>query len=201
MTAVDALAALREAVAQLPQGLREHVERVAVEARRLAATHGIDQRRAELAALGHDLMRAHRPADLLREAEVAGLEPTEVERSEPILLHGPLGARLMAERYGIDDEEVLAAARHHTTARPGMSALERLIFVADKIEQDKVARDPALAEARRLADTSLDAAMLRILDRQLERAVEQCWPLHPDTVEARNELLAQFDARGEDGNR
>jgi predicted HD superfamily hydrolase involved in NAD metabolism len=184
----SARAALEAAVAELPRGLREHVERVVVEARRLAARHGIDEKRAVIAALGHDLMRGHRPDELLREAEAAGT-PSAVERSEPILLHGPLSAKLMRERYGIDDHEVLAAARYHTTARAGMGALERLIFVADKIEPDKAAGDPALSEARRLADESLDAAMLRILDRQIERALAKGWPLHPDTVAARNELL------------
>jgi predicted HD superfamily hydrolase involved in NAD metabolism len=134
-------------------------------------------------------MRGHRPDELLHAAATAGVRPSEIERSEPILLHGALSARLMSERFGINDEDALAAARYHTTARAGMSNLERLIFVADKIEPDKAARDQALAEARRLADESLEAAMLRILDRQIERAVERRWPLHPDTVAARNELV------------
>ncbi|MEX1253060.1 MAG: bis(5'-nucleosyl)-tetraphosphatase (symmetrical) YqeK [Dehalococcoidia bacterium] len=189
MTTTDARAALEQAVAELPRGLREHVQRVVTEAKRLADRHGIDEQRAVIAALGHDLTRGHRPADLVRDAEAAGLAPSEVERSEPVLLHGRLSARIMAERYGVADEEVLAAASYHTTGRAGMSALERLIFVADKIEPEKARDDPALAEARRLADESLEAAMLRILDRQVERAVERGWPLHPDTVAARNELV------------
>ena len=185
----DAEAALRASVAALPRGLREHVLRVVEEARRLAQRHGLDEERAAIAALGHDLARGHTPGELLRLAAEAGLPVSDIECAEPVLLHGPLGARLMAERYGIADEELLAAARHHTTARAGMSALERLIFVADKTEPHKAGDDVALAQARALADESIDAALRAILDRQVARAAERGWPLHPDTVAARNELL------------
>ena len=169
------------------------MSRVVTEARRLAHQHSIEEERIIIAALGHDLCRGHSAEDLLREAEAADLAVRNEERSQPILLHGPLGALLMAERYSITDEEVLAAARHHTTARAGMSQLERLLFVADKIEPEKARSQPALAEAREAAQRagheSLDDAMRLILDYQVSRAVEHGWPLHPDTVAARNELL------------
>ncbi|MDZ4279141.1 MAG: bis(5'-nucleosyl)-tetraphosphatase (symmetrical) YqeK, partial [Dehalococcoidia bacterium] len=119
-----------------------------------------------------------------------GLAASEIERSQPVLLHGPLSAQVMAQRFGIDDAEALAAARYHTTARAGMSALERLIYVADKIEPGKMRNEPELLEARRLASESLEAAMRPLLDLQVSRALEEGWPLHPDTVAARNDLLA-----------
>lgn len=189
MTTTDVRAALEGAVEELPRGLRDHVQRVVTEARRLARRYGIDEERAAVAALGHDLARARPPSELLRGAEAAGLELSAVERGSPILLHGTLGARVMAERFGVEDTEVLAAARYHTIGRAGMSALERLIFVADKIEPEKVRGEPAQAEARRLADESLEAAMRRLLDIHVGRALALGWPLHPDTVAARNELL------------
>jgi predicted HD superfamily hydrolase involved in NAD metabolism len=189
MMTTDLRAELETSVAKLPAGLGDHVSRVVTEARRLAHVHGVDEARAVIAALGHDLYRGHVPDKLLAEAEAGGLVVSGEERSQPILLHGPLGARRMAEHYGIDDEEVLAAARHHTTARAGMSQLEKLIFVADKIEAEKARGEPALAEARQAAPESLDAAMRIILDYQISRALERGWPVHPDTVAARNELL------------
>jgi predicted HD superfamily hydrolase involved in NAD metabolism len=189
VSAGEVIEALRQEVDALPRGLRDHVLRVVDEAQRLARAHGIDEERATIAALGHDLMRGHSPAELLHHAEASGLAPSAIERSEAILLHGPLSARLMAGRFAISDADALAAARHHTTARAGMAALERLIYVADKIEPEKARLDPALARARELAADDLDAAMRVILDRQVARAVERGWPLHPDTVAARNELL------------
>jgi predicted HD superfamily hydrolase involved in NAD metabolism len=189
VTTTEIRAELRRVIDDLPRGLRAHILRVVEEARRLAKGHRVDPERAEIAALGHDLVRGRTPAELLALAPDHGIEPSDVERAEPILLHGPISARIMAGRYGIDDEEALAAARHHTTARAGMSALERLIFVADKIEPEKARSDEDIGRARELADGSLDEAMRVLLDRQVRRAIEQGWPLHPDTVAARNELI------------
>ncbi len=189
MTTTDIRQALEAAVAELPEGLRDHVYRVVDEARRLAQQHGIEEERAVVAALGHDLYRAHVEGKLLAEGEVGGLSVSSVERSQPILLHGPLGALDMANRFGVADEEVLDAARYHTTGRAGMSVLEKLIYVADKIEPEKARSVPAFVEARSVADTDLDAAMRLILDHHVARALDRGWPLHPDAVAARNELL------------
>jgi predicted HD superfamily hydrolase involved in NAD metabolism len=180
--------ALDLAVDQLPAGLRDHVLRVVDEARRLARRHRVDEERAALAALGHDLLRAKPPAELLSMAESAGFETSALERESPLLLHGPLAAHLLAERFGIDDADVLAAARYHTTGRAGMSDLERLIFVADKIEPSKLRGRPELADTRRLAETSLRDAMRHFLESHIEHARSRGWQLHPDTVAALAEL-------------
>ena len=187
---------LREHIEELPGGLRRHIKAVAAEARRLARLHSVDEDRAMMAALTHDIARATHPKELLRLARELGLNPNEVEEAAPILLHGPVAARLLASRYGIEDEEVLAVARWHSTGRAGMSALEKVVFLADKVEPGKVAGQPDLEEVRRLAETDLDGAILRYLDLQLLEAVRQGWPLHPDAVAARNELLLAQERTG-----
>ena len=183
------LESLQAHVEGLPKGLRRHIAAVVSEARRLARLHGVDEERAALAASAHDIARATRPQDLLRQARELGVSPSEVEEAAPVLLHGPVAARLLQSRFGVDDEEVLAVARWHSTARAGMSALEKVVFLADKVEAQKAAGEPALEEVRRLAETDLDGAVLRYLDLQLLEVVRQGWLLHPDIAAARNELL------------
>ena len=85
---------LEASVAELPAGRRDHVLRVVAEAGRLANRHSIDEEGAAVAALGHDLTRGQPPAELLRQAEATGLEISDLERSAPILLHGPVSASL-----------------------------------------------------------------------------------------------------------
>jgi predicted HD superfamily hydrolase involved in NAD metabolism len=189
------LESLRGHIEGLPGGLRRHVEAVVAEARRLARLHGVDEERAVMAARTHDIARAMDPEELLRLARELGLNPNEVEEAAPILLHGPVAARLLASRYGVEDEEVLASARWHSAGRAGMSVFEKVVFLADKVEPGKVAGRPNLEEVRRLAETDLDRAVLRYLDLQLLEAVRQGWPLHPDAVAARNELLLGRQAR------
>ena len=181
---------LRAAVEALPTGLAAHVMRVVDEAVRLAALHRIPAQAATIAALGHDLLRAETSERLLAIAIAQGYGADDVERMEPILLHGPLAVAIMQERFEIDDDDVLGAIAFHTTAHPGMTRLQKLIFIADKIESHKRARAEAVQRVAELAERDLDAAMLAYLDHHLVTAAATGWPLHPRTLVARNELIA-----------
>lgn len=180
---------LRGAVDRMPDGLRDHVVRVEFEAVALARRYGVDLDRVRLAVLGHDLARAESFERLFELCGEHGIVPDEVERMEPVLLHGPVAGSILKSEYGIDDVEVLAAATFHTTARPGMSRLEKVLFLADKIEEEKVRRRPEWARVRDLAPADLDAALRCFFDLHIEEAIARGWHLHPRTVTARNELL------------
>ena len=184
--------ALRRELERLPEEVRGHTERVLDEALRLAARHGGRLRRqVRVAALGHDLLRVTPREDLLRLAGEAGIEPNEAERTEPLLLHGPVAAWLLRERFGVVDAEVLDAVRYHTTGRAGMSDLEKVVFLADKTEPDELAHYPQWRDVRDLAQDDLDAAMLRALELYLERARREGWTVHPDVLAAREYFLTQ----------
>ena len=182
---------LRAALMKVPSGLAEHVLRVVDEATRLAAIHDIDVEAARIAALAHDLLRAHSAERLLGIAEEQGRILDVAERLEPVLMHGPLAVPILREKYGLVDADVLGAVATHTTAAPGMSRLQKLLFVADKIEPHKVERREPMQRVYELAERDLDAAMAAYLDHHVVVALERRWPMHPNTVAARNESLAQ----------
>ena len=182
---------LRRRMDALPAGLLRHIDRVVAEAMPLAEAHGIDPDLVALAAQGHDIARAMPPDDLLRLAGDLGIDIGEIERNTPLLLHGAVGAALLAREHGIDDAAVLEAARCHTTARAGLGAIERIVFMADKFEPNKRRHDTGLQRARELALHDLDAGMLAVLDALTGRAVQQGWALHPWMTAARNELVLQ----------
>ena len=191
MTTLDDLEArLRTAIEALPEGLRDHVLRVEAESLALAATHGVDEQRAVVSALGHDLVRHLKGAELLAIASRYGLTPDSIEAASPILVHGPVAARMLSRDYGFDDAEVLAGIDCHTTARAGMTPLEQVLFVADKVEPHKLAREAELAEVKALAAEDLRVAVLRYLDINLAKSIRRGWQVHPRSLEARNELLA-----------
>lgn len=192
MTALsDVESRLRAALESLPRGLREHILRVEAEALRLADLHGVDPERASLSALGHDLVRHLPGEELLALAERYGLQPDAVERAEPILVHGPVAARMLVEDYGIDDAGVIDGIDCHTTARSGMAPLEQVLFVADKVEPHKLQREPLMAIVRSKAESDLNAGVLEYLNWSIEKAVRKGWVLHPRTLEARNDLLSR----------
>ena len=191
MTDSDLESRLQDAVAALPEGLRDHVLRVEAEAIALAEHHHVDTLRAALSALGHDLVRHIKGEALLALARGYGLTPDAVEAASPVLVHGPVAARILARDYGFTDAEVLAGIDCHTTARADMTALEQVLFVADKVEPWKLAREPGLADVKQLADESLDDAVLRYLDHNLEESIRRGWQVHHRSLEARNQLLGR----------
>lgn len=181
---------LRAALTKVPSGLAEHVLRVTDEALRLADVHGVDREAAKIAALGHDLLRGISGERLLAICADQNYAADAVDRMEPILLHGPLAVQILREQYKVLDADVLGAVASHTTARPAMTRLQKLIFIADKIEPHKMGGRPPVIRVGDLAERDLDAAMLAYLDYHIIFALESAWPLHPNTVAARNELIA-----------
>ena len=190
MTVVSELETkLRAAVEALPPGLRDHVLRVEVEAIRLAERYGVDKERSRIAVLGHDLVRHKSDRELLDLATEYDLRPDSVEQAMPILIHGPVATRMLLRDYAFDDPEILAGIDCHTTARAGMSLLEKVLFIADKIEPHKLIRSPAWQEVRDLSKHDLDRALLRFIDLRIEESLKERLPIHPRSVDARNELL------------
>ena len=163
----------------LPAGLMAHMDRVVTLAGAVARRRGLDAGRPLLAAQGHDVLRAVEPAELLARAEARGLEIDAVERAQPVLLHGPLGALALRERFDVDDERVLHAVHWHSTGHPDFDPGAWAFFVADKVEPRKVERWPALVTVRERAVESLEAAALAYLELSAERGQREGWALHP----------------------
>lgn len=181
---------LARALDALPPPLRAHTERVRAVARDLARRAGLDPEKADLAAAGHDLARAMPPSALVDLARRWDIPIGPVEERLPVLLHGPVAAERLRREMGVEDPEVLDAVRWHSTLAPGVGRLARLVFLADKLDPEKTARYPFLREVAERARHDLEGAVLLFLTRELIRLLERGEPVHPASVEARNELLA-----------
>ncbi|MGD9934390.1 MAG: bis(5'-nucleosyl)-tetraphosphatase (symmetrical) YqeK [Dehalococcoidia bacterium] len=188
------IAAVREEMSSRPAGLQAHVERVLVEALDLAGIYDADVERVELATVGHDLFRAHAPSKQLKLARTAGIAISEWDERAPVMLHGPLAAVVLRERFGVSDDEVLAAVRDHTTGSPEMPLIAKIILIADKIEKRKRKRAEQLPDIRRLARRDLDAALLCWADYKWVEERERGWESYPAHWEARIRWVAEHHA-------
>ncbi|MCR4753926.1 MAG: bis(5'-nucleosyl)-tetraphosphatase (symmetrical) YqeK [Lachnospiraceae bacterium] len=160
----------------------EHTLGVAVTARMMARIHGADAEAAYIAGLLHDCAKNVSHKDKIHMCEKAGLEVTEVEKENPGLLHAKAGSILAAKEYGVKDKDILNAISSHTTGRPGMSILEKIVFVADYIEPGREFR-PDLNEIREEAFMDLDRSVLDILDRTLKYLGDMAKAIDPMTKE------------------
>lgn len=179
----------RERFASLPDKLQAHVFRVRDVGLDLASRHGIDEERAELAILGHDVARAAKKSEILRQAGRFELTTLDIERKAPVMLHGPVGAELLRHEDGLDDEEILNAVRYHTTGHPSLTPLGLLVFIADKLEPNKIKSYPYQQELRHIANESLQQAALEFLCRESALRLQRRRPVHPASLSAINALL------------
>jgi predicted HD superfamily hydrolase involved in NAD metabolism len=185
------VAAVRAELQTRPEGLVRHVQRVVVEALDLAARWDLDPDRVELATWGHDLFRSFAPDEQLRLAVDAGLPMTEADRAEPVLLHGPLAAAVLRDRFGVLDDEALAAVRDHTIGSRDMPMIAKVILLADKFEERKRKRTPVMREIRRLAWRDLDLALLCWADWKWVDEREHGWLTHPGHWGARRQWVEE----------
>jgi predicted HD superfamily hydrolase involved in NAD metabolism len=174
-----------------PKGLREHVGRVLIEALDLAIRWDVSAQRTELAVWGHDLFRALPPRDQLRLAADVGVAIGDEDRAAPVMLHGPNAAVVLRERFGVRDEEALAAIRDHTTGAPEMPLVSKILLLADKFERRKRARTPIMAEIRKLARRDLDLALLCWADWKWVLERERGWSSYPAHWDARRLWVSQ----------
>jgi len=119
-----------EKVRQLVKPERyEHILRVAELAAQIAAANGLDQEKAYLAAILHDAAR-----DLSAE-RLQQLAPPEndIERQNPLALHGRAGRRL-AQEWGIEDQEVLEAIEGHVYGVDPEHKIGMALYIADVSE-------------------------------------------------------------------
>lgn len=145
-----------------------------------------DLDKALLAGLMHDCAKCMPNAKKLKVAEKHGLEITEIEQKNPFMLHAKVGALLAEKKYDIEDQEVLSAIRWHTTGKPDMTLLEKIVYVADYIEP-KRDKAPNLKEVRKMAFVDLDRALLKILEDTLNYLGDS-----PDEVDTMTKATYDF---------
>lgn len=158
----------------------EHTLGVEYTAAALAMCHNASIKNAQLAGILHDCAKCLSNEKLLSICEKRNISINEIERNNPPLLHAKVGSFLAMDEYGVSDPDVIHAILNHTTGRPGMSILEKIIFVADYIEPGRN-KAPNLNEIRQLAFVNLDAAMLRILEDTLKHLEERGGDIDPMT--------------------
>lgn len=144
-----------------------HTVGVMYTAQCLAMRYGADMEKARIAGLLHDCAKyipTEKKLCMCRENEIA---ISNAEEKNPGLLHAKLGAVIAREKYGVEDEEILDAIRFHTTGRPDMSLLDKIIYIADFIEPNRC-EAPNLPEVRAEAFVNLDLCLCHILKDSLD---------------------------------
>jgi nicotinate-nucleotide adenylyltransferase len=160
---------------------------VSKEAATLAKKYGCDVEKAEFAGLVHDIEKDTPRDGQLQTIAKYSIILDDVEKAAPKLLHAICGAAVLKNEYNIEDTDVLDAVRYHTTARAGMSLLEKIIYLADYISADR--NYDGVEDLRKTIYASLEGGMDFALKFSINELLIKRAPIHIDTVRARNELI------------
>lgn len=178
---------MRESILRRLKGYRlRHTlgcEKAAVQ---LARQYGEDVEKCAAGALLHDITKGLSPEEQLYLCEKYSIIPIDIEIEEPKILHGKTAAQIARLEYGVP-ADVAAAIACHTTGRGEMTKLDKILYLADFVEETR--RFDGVDKARALCKTSLDSAMLYCLDFSIRELLERKKKIHMDTIFARNGLI------------
>ncbi len=162
-----------------------HTLGVAVTAANLASVHGCDASKAYLAGMLHDCAKYLTGEEQISECRKAGISLSSVEIQNTVLIHGKLGAFYARTKYGVEDEEILSAITYHTTGRPKMKPLEKIIYLADYMEpgRNMKCKPYSLEEIRKMCFCDIDHALFMVLECCVGFLKKSGKPIDPLTLE------------------
>lgn len=171
-----------------------HSIEVAKSAVYLAEKYGGDSEKMYVAGLLHDVLKEADREETFYFVDKYTIPLTVLEEATPKLWHAIVGAEFIRNELNIDDEEIINAVRYHTTGRKNMTLSDKILFIADFISAD---RDYNGAdEMRERAEISLECAMDMGLSFTITDLVENGKAVHPDTVDAYNDIKLKEQYNG-----
>ena len=167
---------------------------VADSARHLAEKFGADADVCFEAGLLHDVLKEAKADEIFALCRRWEIALTPLEKVTPKLWHAKVGAVFLEKELGVTDARVISAVRYHTTAKADMSPEELTLFVADFVSADRDYPDVDVIRAKSERDPE-DAAVYGLAYTIRELAQEER-PIHPDTLEAYNDLILKRNPKG-----
>ena len=170
----------------------EHSLGTADSAKLLAEQYGENSEKAYVAGLLHDCAKCFTTEKLLEiiEANLA-IEEAEIENYKT--LHAPVSAYVAKTEFGVEDDEILSAIRWHTLGNPNMTTFEKIIFLADKVENRT--RETWYADPIReflKEENGLNKAMLQCYKQTIKSLVDRDLKICPLTIEIYNSLQREL---------
>ena len=144
----------------------EHTVGVMYTAAALAMRYEADVEKAILAGLLHDCAKHYSGTKKIELCKKYNLPISESEKENPGLLHAKLGSYIAEHKYDIQDREILDSIVWHTTGRPDMTLMDKIVYIADYIEPNRN-QAPNLEYFRRLAFEDIDQCLFEILEASL----------------------------------
>lgn len=142
----------------------EHCVRVGKEARKIAERFNANADSAEIAGYLHDISAVYSNDVRIQVSYDLGIEVLSEEEAFPMIIHQKISKEMARDIFNIIDQEILDAVGCHTTLKKNSTILDKVLFVADKIEWDQIGEPPYLFQITQKLDHSLNDAAFEYID-------------------------------------
>ncbi|MEW9079055.1 bis(5'-nucleosyl)-tetraphosphatase (symmetrical) YqeK [Terrisporobacter glycolicus] len=175
----------------LPERRLKHSLNVSKCALKLSEIYKCDKEKAEIAGLVHDCAKYFTDEQIEDCIERFNIELDPLEVNNIALSHSVIGSYVAVDIFNIKDEEIINAIKYHTTGKENMSLLEKIIYMADLIEEGR--NFPRVEELRELTYSGrLEEALILSFNNTIKFVIDNNQLIHPRTVKARNYILEEL---------
>lgn len=157
----------------------EHSMRVAEEARKLAKHYKLDEEKAYITGIVHDIAKEFSNEENEKWIEKYNMPKELLEPEYKNIVHSDIGAVVAKELYGLDDE-ICNAIKYHTIGNVTMSLFDKIIFISDKIGRKNI--NPEIEEMKKLAYQNIDEALKFYLINRKEKLESKGENFHQDAL-------------------
>lgn len=175
-----------------------HTYAVENEIKRLGGLYGFDEKeitKLRISALLHDITKEIKTEGQLALCKEYGITVTDNELKSPKLFHSMTGAYLSRKLFPeLVDETVFNAILYHTSGREDMTLFEKLLYLADYIEETRTFPDcvtlrKLFYSTEKFTEEHLNRILLISFDMTVKNLIDDGYFIHPKTVAARNFLI------------
>ena len=156
----------------------------------LSKMNNVDEEKAKIAALIHDMAKCMPKDKQFEILKNNGVKMDKYLLNSPQILHGAVGAILAKEIMGIEDIDILNAVKYHTTGKENMTTLEKIIYIADYVEPNR--KYEGVDKIREVVFKDLDNGVFMGIENTMLHLLKERQLIHIDTINARNYLLLEI---------
>ncbi len=154
-----------------------HTMAVLTLSKQLAMHYGADVQSITVCALLHDYAKEMTKEEKIKYLTDNNLYVDEFVLGNIELSHGIIAKDIAVKKYGIKDKDMLNAIEYHTTGRPEMSVLEKILFLSDSLEPNRKFKE--IPELTKLAFNDIDQAIVECIKIKLDYTKETGKLEHP----------------------
>lgn len=181
-------------MSMLPEKRFNHSLNVAKCAVKLSEIYNYDKDKAYLAGIAHDCAKYLNDEEVNYYVNKYEIYLDELESNNIALSHSVIGSYIAQYELGIEDEDIISAIKYHTTGKEDMNLLEKIIYLADLIEEGR--NFPGIDSLRKLVyEDKIDEALLMSFNNTIKFVIDNNQMIHSRTIEARNYILNEIELR------